>query len=53
MDTERRTVAYIDDSECVNVYDPMSIDPETEEALDQEWLEFSAAQRLQVQQSAA
>lgn len=53
MDTERRTVAFIDDSECVHVFDPMRMDPETEEVLDQEWLQISAEQRLQVQQSAA
>lgn len=48
METDHRTVAYIDDTECVHVIDPMRTDPDTEEELDREWMQISAEQRLKV-----
>lgn len=48
MQSERRTVSYIDDCECVQVFDPMQMDPEAEELLDQEWMAVSRAKSLQV-----
>lgn len=49
MQADRRTVSYIDDSECVHVFDPMHMDQETEELLDQEWLQFEREQRMKAQ----